>query len=268
MYSYDFWKDGKRAAVTFSYDDGTIEDAHLVDIFNKYGLKGTFNLNSVNSERNYGKTVDFDKLNEVYKGHEIASHGYNHLAPIELDDYDIVQDVYRDRQTLEAKTGRIVRGYAYPFGAYGKHESDIIHSCGIVYARTTVSTGDYRPPQDFMKWDPTCHHLGAYNKVENWLGRINRPHNNHGLFYVWGHSYEFTLNNDWDKMEELCKKLGGYDFVWYATNMEIYEYRMAQRQLYFSADRKTAVNPTSIDVWVGINEQPIKIPAGSTVHFE
>ena len=37
---------GKNKAVTFSYDDGIEQDKRLVDIFNTYGLKCTFNLNS------------------------------------------------------------------------------------------------------------------------------------------------------------------------------------------------------------------------------
>ena len=35
-----------KKAVTFSYDDGVTQDIRLVEIFNRYGLKSTFNLNS------------------------------------------------------------------------------------------------------------------------------------------------------------------------------------------------------------------------------
>ena len=37
---------GKMKAVTFSYDDGVTQDTRLIEMLNKYGLKGTFNLNS------------------------------------------------------------------------------------------------------------------------------------------------------------------------------------------------------------------------------
>ena len=37
---------GKLKAVTFSYDDGVTQDIRLIEIFNKYNLKATFNLNS------------------------------------------------------------------------------------------------------------------------------------------------------------------------------------------------------------------------------
>ena len=37
---------GKNKAITFSYDDGLMQDIRMIEIFNKYNLKGTFNLNS------------------------------------------------------------------------------------------------------------------------------------------------------------------------------------------------------------------------------
>ena len=37
---------GKKKAITFSYDDGVTQDERLISLFNKYGLKCTFNLNS------------------------------------------------------------------------------------------------------------------------------------------------------------------------------------------------------------------------------
>ena len=37
------YPDGKSKAVTFSYDDGHTSDKRLAEIFDKYGIKGTFN---------------------------------------------------------------------------------------------------------------------------------------------------------------------------------------------------------------------------------
>ena len=37
---------GLAKAVTFSYDDGVEQDIRLVEIFNKNGIKGTFNINT------------------------------------------------------------------------------------------------------------------------------------------------------------------------------------------------------------------------------
>ncbi len=32
--------------LTFSYDDGVTQDIRLIELFNKYGMKATFNINS------------------------------------------------------------------------------------------------------------------------------------------------------------------------------------------------------------------------------
>ena len=42
----NFKNSGKMKAVTFSFDDGVLQDIHMIDLLNKYGLKATFNLNS------------------------------------------------------------------------------------------------------------------------------------------------------------------------------------------------------------------------------
>ena len=38
MIQFDRYKDGKRYALTFSYDDGVETDRRLVELFNRYHL--------------------------------------------------------------------------------------------------------------------------------------------------------------------------------------------------------------------------------------
>ena len=87
------------------------------------------------------------------------------------------------------------------------------------------------------------------------------------LFYVWGHSYEFNDNDNWELIEEFCKTVGGRDNVWYATNIEIYDYIMAQRSLHIAADESIIHNPSRLDVWLTKDNEIVKIPAGETVYF-
>ena len=59
--------EGKIRAVTLSYDDGFTFDRQLVDLLNRYGLKGTFNLNSglfgtVWSVNYQGKNREFHRI--------------------------------------------------------------------------------------------------------------------------------------------------------------------------------------------------------------
>ena len=43
---YTTFPGGKHKVLTLSYDDGKITDRRLVELFNKHGLKGTFNVNA------------------------------------------------------------------------------------------------------------------------------------------------------------------------------------------------------------------------------
>lgn len=43
---YTCFPGGRFKALTLSYDDGKVMDRRLVELFNRYGLKATFHLNS------------------------------------------------------------------------------------------------------------------------------------------------------------------------------------------------------------------------------
>ena len=86
------------------------------------------------------------------------------------------------------------------------------------------------------------------------------------MFYIWGHSHELKTEENWAQIEAILKALSNNEKIWYATNIEIYNYMTAQKQLQISVDERTFYNPTAIDVWVERNkEEIIHIPAGQTV---
>ena len=88
------------------------------------------------------------------------------------------------------------------------------------------------------------------------------------LFYVWGHSYEFDNDNNWEMMEEFCKFIGGREDVWYATNGEIYDYVKAYDSLIYSTDGLMVKNPTATDVFIHYFGKPFIIRAGETIGLE
>ena len=136
------------------------------------------------------------------------------------------------------------------------------------YSRTTRSTAAFGMPEDFMMWHPTCHHNGAGGKSAMELfdafttkGRYDRA----GLFYMWGHSYEFDGAGNWDMIEAFCEKAGGRDDVWYAANIEIADYAEALSRLRTTSDCRVLYNPSCIDVWVKADGKPVCVEAGKTV---
>ena len=84
------------------------------------------------------------------------------------------------------------------------------------------------------------------------------------MFYLWGHSYEFDDNDNWHIIEKFAELSGGNDDVWYATNIEIYEYVNAYKSLISTIDESVIYNPTAIDVWVFIENKKVCIKSGET----
>lgn len=221
--------DGKKKAVTFSYDDGVTQDRRLVEMMNAYGVKGTFNLNS--GIQSYANTWEHEKgllihrmnaegLKELYQGHEIAVHCLTHADLPKFDEETIRNEILEDKKNLEARFGQPIVGMAYPFGTYNDTVVNIVRSCGIRYSRTVDRTGTFELPKEPLTLNPTCHHNDAdvMELIDRFLASdSDEPQ----LFYLWGHSYEFDVEQNWDRMEEILKKLSGHEEIFYGTNNEV-----------------------------------------------
>ena len=223
-------------AVTFSYDDGVTQDIRLAELFRKYGLKATFNINSgflgrTGSLVRESYTVRHDKvsasdLRSVYEGHEIAAHTLKHPTLTKLDDdAEIIRQVEEDRLALSELAGYEVIGFAYPGGGvnYNSRIAELIRkNTGVKYCRITVSTHSFDVQTDLYEFKPTVYHHGEFDKTfelaEKFLAsKPDTPQ----VFYIWGHAYELDIRNDWDRFEELCRLLSGKDDIFYGTNREV-----------------------------------------------
>lgn len=273
-YRYLRFPGGKIKAVTFSYDDGCPQDLRLSDTLTKYGLKGTFNL--TNNER-----ISVDEVREhiLDKGHEIAVHGASHMAPGITPVARGIRDVLDCRLYLEKTYNTIIRGMAYPDCGITRSANNVTYAevkqylkeLGITYGRTLNGDNNkFEIPTDWHAWMPTAHHNNP--KILEWADEFLNPDENRKykfpmLFYVWGHSYEFDNNNNWEHLDEICEKLSGKDDVWYATNGEIFEYVNAYYSLVMSADESIIYNPTLHTIWFSTKTDDYKIEPGETIHI-
>lgn len=258
---FGFYPGGKRKALTFSYDDGRTEDRQLVEILNGYGMKGTFHLNSANFDRT--NFLSAEEIKSLYEGHEIASHGFTHPWLERLPPESFAFEVLEDRRRLERLCGYPVRGMSYPWGTCNDETVSGLRALGIRYSRTIRSTGQFNLPEDFLRWNPTCHHnADLLSKIEPF--RNARPF---ALFYVWGHSFEFTRDGNWDLLRRFCESMAAMDDVWFATNIEIYDYITALRGVSLTVDRTVAHNPSGTDVWLEVNGEAVRVPAGQSVRL-
>lgn len=260
--------EGKSKLFTLSYDDGIKQDIRLLSLMEKYGIKGTFNLNSnrfapVATEYNENDYIKRHLLSkkevlQLYASPnaEVAVHGAEHIFPSKIPDSVCMQEFFQDRLQLEELFGKIIRGCAYPYGIYDDNTVDILRLCGIVYARTVNNTNSFDIPSDWLRLNPTCHHNSneIFNLIEKFINKT--PDLDPYFFYVWGHSYEFDEKNNWDHIEEIFKKVSGKEDVWYCTNIEAYEYIEAFKSLVFSTDGSIIHNPTAMTLWAQV-ELPV-----------
>ena len=259
QYQFMRFPGGRAKAVTFSYDDGVPQDQRLAALFDRFGVKATFNFTA---KPHFTK----EQIHEYFlsRGHEIAVHGAEHRANGNLRAIEGIRDALDCRLVLEDLCDRIIRGMAYPdsgirlMGRPGNSYEKIkeyLKELDIVYARTVGENLSFELPADFHAWFPTIHHghPRALELIDEFLELDTSAKAYHSrrtprLFYIWGHSYEFVDDDNWDVMEELFAFIGGREDIWYCTNIEFFELLRAYQSLEYFADGSKVYNPTAIPV--------------------
>lgn len=279
MTNYLLFPDGKSKALTLSYDDGVDTDREFIKLLEKYGIKCTFNLcpgcaapeGYVCPPSRPHYNLPLSELRELYRSPvcEVATHADTHPRLDLVPTARCMSEIIDCRRALEDMFGTLIRGHAYPYGRLSDDVVKILEYAGIEYARTTVSSRNFDLPTDWLKFDPTCHHNDPM--LEELTDRFIDSEPNHcsdgWLFYLWGHTYEFRRDGNWDMIEEFFKRVSGREDIWFATNIEVCDYVKAYRALVFYADGKRVYNPTLTDVWAKLNDKKVFIPSGKTVEF-
>lgn len=263
MIKFDRFYGGKHFAVTFSFDDCNVADRKLIQLLNKYNLKGTFHL--ISGRFDHETVVTKDEVKSLYANHEIACHTLDHPHMERLPYTYQVNQMIKDKINLEEIAGYIVRGFSYPYNAQNEFTVPTLESLGIAYARVTDATFGFSQPGDLMNWKPSCHYKDFDKLYPRFIKCYGQTWNYGSLFYIWGHSYEMEDANEWDKVEDMCKKISDLDDTWYATNIEIADYIKAQKSLIFSANCKKVLNPSIISVWISKDGQGLEIKPGETI---
>ena len=87
------------------------------------------------------------------------------------------------------------------------------------------------------------------------------------MFYVWGHTYEFDRADNWHVIEEFAQYMANREDIWYATNIEIYDYIKAYEQLIFDVDATMCINPTTTKLWLEKDNTIYSVEPGQTLKF-
>lgn len=230
-----FGEQNKKKAVTFSYDDGVVQDIRFIELLNKYNLKCTFNLNSgllskkglltVNGRRVCHYKLHPDDIRGIYEGHEVAAHTLTHPNLTECGKDEIIHEVESDRQRLSELVGYEVVGMAYPCGGTNNDDrvAEIIkNNTGIKYCRTITENGSFEPQDNLFRFNPTVGHTDFINLMSLGEKFIDLKTETPKIFYIWGHSYELDCDTSyWFKLEEFFELISKRDDIFYGTNKEV-----------------------------------------------
>ncbi|MDR1644014.1 MAG: polysaccharide deacetylase family protein [Clostridiales bacterium] len=216
---------------TLSFDDGIEQDKRLINLMKRYGLSGTFNLNS----GLLGKRHDFanishipkDEVPEVYAGFEVASHGFKHEMYQFMSGNKTRETLSQDFQELSSIMGYKIKGHAYPYGMQTKAAESYLKSQNVLYARKVSGKSElFRFPENPLSYVPTCW-FNAKNVMELLDQFIKaEPSSENMLFMMWGHSYEMDMGFrpcPEPQLERIFSKIAGKPGITYCTNKEAFE---------------------------------------------
>lgn len=261
---------GKARAFNISYDDGVIQDIRFVELLNRYGLKGTFNLNYGLMRSGFtwvhecGMTVRRLREQEVaavYEGHEIASHSFSHPYFDNMDEAGILKELGADKFFLEKLTGREVAGYATPFYFYSDCMEACVKHCGFEYARISEESNDYTIPDDFHRWRGSKFHWDA--DLEEFVDGFLNSEQELALCQLVGHSYDLDVMNLWDPMERICHRVGNAPDVWAATHLEIVRYLRSMKRARITG--REIRNESTATLWFEIDGSIVSLQPGESI---
>jgi peptidoglycan/xylan/chitin deacetylase (PgdA/CDA1 family) len=256
---YHCFPGGKHKVLTMSYDDGKQTDRRLVALFNRCGIKGTFHLNA--GLMHLEERIPAAEIPALYRGHEVSAHTFTHptISRCPLD--QVAQQVIEDRKALEAIVGYPVRGMSYPNGSYSQQIMELLPHLGVEYSRIVGNSDRFAMPENWFAWEATCHHNHNLMTLARQFAALDKTQ----YFYmmdVWGHSYEFDNDNNWELIEEFCRFIGGREDIWYATHIEIVDYLKTLANLKFSAAGHIVYNPAAFPAWISVDGHIVKLPGG------
>lgn len=241
---------------TVSFDDGLEQDKKTLEVMRKYGIRGTFNLNS----GLFGQKVDIryigryglgaepkgphksflwkyadadhipeDEIRQVYEGMELCTHGVHHVDLSKCTAVSLKEELVQDRENLQKYTDLPVVGHAFPSGRTSPQVEQVLRENGFLYARGVMSEKAKRGfafPDNPLNFLPTCWHIEK--DVEKLVDQFIAAEPVHGdmLFFLWGHGYEFdfaSLKGLRNTYERIFDKIACRDEIIKCTNAEAFQ---------------------------------------------
>lgn len=258
------YPNGKEKAFNLTYDDGIYDDYKFVELLNKYNLKGTFNLNSKLMKENFSWTHETGKIIKrispqeavcLYKGHEVASHTLTHPYMNNLTKKEILKELIDDKKNLEEIFKKQILGFAVPFDFYSKEISECVKETGFEYGRISEESNSWIPSEDYYFWKASIIHFNL--NLENFVNEFIKTNDELALCQIVGHSYDLEVENKWNLIENIFKKISESKNILPMTNIEIIKYLKAIRSVKISENK--IINNSDLELWFEVDGKKISV---------
>lgn len=266
------YPNGKKKAFNITYDDGVLQDVRFVELLNRYGLKGTFNLNSELMRSEFSwihpdgmevKRLSESAVRRLYDGHEIASHTLTHPYMHDLPEWEIMRQLGEDRRNLEALFGREVKGFAVPFDFYSDRIARCAENCGFEYARVSEFSGSYAPCTNWYHWKTGVYHIEAH--FTDFVAGFLNTDEELAVCQIVGHSYDLDAEKLWGTMELICAAVSAREEIWSCTNLELVQYLKAMEQC--ETTERSIHNHSGTVLWFEIDGKIEAIQPGQMIEI-
>ena len=226
-------KEYNMVKISFSWDDGAVEDLKLMDLLMRYSIPSIFFIPATNQER---PTINKNEIKTIYNnGFEIGAHTYSHSYLTRVPNDTAVRDIVNGKEYLEQLLGNEVPHFCFPGGSYNK---ELVKQCSDIFtsARTADTGAVFRSNTFLIK--PAFHFFNRgkrsliYNSLKNnspifYLVLSNLKYSDYFDFVrhilddiisskgdyginIWGHSWEIEEYGLWNRLEDLFKYLTNF----------------------------------------------------------
>jgi peptidoglycan/xylan/chitin deacetylase (PgdA/CDA1 family) len=229
---------------TFSWDDGTSDDARLAHFLAEREVPATFYASTGPSGRHECSTAD---LREIAGRHEFGIHGRTHRDFPTLTDEEIGEEIRWGAQYL-AEVGATAAIVAPPRGKTDDRVAGVVHRNGFALRHATVvSDGEQRDREIRPTYQLFPHTRGAATKsalrrrttavdlmalfLINGTFRsrtraiVNRAARTRSLLHVWGHANEVAGHGLWVELGWVVDTAREHGFT-FLRNSDAYGVRL------------------------------------------
>jgi hypothetical protein len=220
---------------TTSWDDGHPADLRLAEMLAKYRWPATFYIPRC-AER--GRLSD-TAVRELASAFEVGAHTLSHCDLTRVSVDQAAREITESKDWIEQVTGKPCDMFCFPMGRFRTNQLSLVKQAGYAGART-VELMSLAPPRSKkgVLLMPTTVQAFPHSPV-SYLKNISKRlagHNlwnylrygsrgdwstaarslfsvaahRHGIFHLWGHSWEIEEQGGWKALEEVFQYLSPY----------------------------------------------------------